>query len=99
MADYYAEMQAFQFRDPNYFVLPSSSFLQMTGSAVDLEKGPAPWKFHISVHLDDVVKAWNIVAPLIMQDGPDHVAKVTTPKASKDFSDPDNNVLEYVQWL
>lgn len=90
MTDYYSDMQAFQFKDPNYFVLPSSSFLQMTGSAVDLEKGPAAWKFHMSVHGDDVVKAWNIAAPIIMQDGPDHVAKVVTPKAAKDFANPEN---------
>ena len=63
-------------------------FLQLEPRGSNIETGQ--WKFHISVDTDDVPRAWDIVAEELMQDGPDHLAKVVKPDTARAFANPDS---------
>ncbi len=61
-------------------------FYQATRHWLDVDKGRTGWKFHVSVHADDIEAAWHVVAGALME----HKVgcfKVTMPDVLRKFHD------------
>jgi hypothetical protein len=54
---------------------------KINSSSGDLPLEKSGWKIHVSIHDEDIEKAWNIVAPLLIEHGV-HQAKVTNGSAN-----------------
>jgi hypothetical protein len=91
MADYYQQMQNLAFREKGYISLPLEGGAWSLLYKQDAKKfEEAGWKFHLSVHPDDVSRAWNIIVDEMVNDGsvPQHAAKVARAKLISRFADP-----------
>lgn len=89
MKNHYQDMRAFNFQENGYAVLPSPSWLQLVPPDFESFKDSG-WKFRLSVHPEDVEKAWNVVVDTLVSDAHPHVAKVAQPATIERLSQPEN---------
>ncbi len=94
MENYYQQMQDQQFHKNGYASVPLHqgdwSLMFAEGAGKFEEAG---WKFHLSVHPDDVARAWNIAVEEMVKDNtvPQHHAKVARPRLVDAFSKPEDS--------
>lgn len=82
MRDYYREMQG-GFQHEKGYAATLGQWIQFTGrdsqgNNFDYDKD-AGWKFKVAVHHDDVPKAWNIIADILLNHPYPQSAMVVTP--------------------
>jgi len=86
MKNYYQKMRDETFREINYWAHPSIGWLQLTPKGSYKNVG---WKFRLSMHPDDVTKAWNITVDTLITDSKTvHCAKVAQPETIQRLSNP-----------
>ena len=88
----YSQMQNWEFQHPSYqmFTTPDFGFYQlMPNEGIDTNS-MGQYKFHMTIHPDDVSQAWDIVAQELMNSPYPQVAKVTKPETTAKFANPDS---------
>jgi hypothetical protein len=68
------------------YALPNFGFMEVTYSH---KARSQDWKFHFSVHADDIEIAWDLFLDAMSSHGDKHAAKVAKPSLLEEFSDPD----------
>ncbi len=94
----YAEMSSMTFSNPNYdfFTAPDFGFYQISPRGMlnqpDFQQQMGDFKFHMSIHPDDVEAAWNIASEILMDPSQSvpSIAKVTKPETALSFANPDS---------
>jgi hypothetical protein len=95
----YEQMQSGQFQDERYMsftydgfgfyqLMPQDKFTDKTGQKLS-DAPHGKYKFHLSVDVDDLERAWDIVANKLLNHTHAHMAKVTKPDVVQRFNRPD----------